>query len=460
MSNVIRTALVVFGCTVGIVVSVRAGNQDSVFLGNQAAMSAGAVTAVSRGGEAAWYNPAGLGGSSLNSVDASASAFMLRIRNIPSILDTRLDADHSLNVGLSSVEILSIPSALVYTRRLTDNLWAGLAVFVPEQDRLRLRDRDDTSLTLANGVQVDYRQAVGLSGEETAYYIGPSVGWAVQEGLRLGASMFVVYQTYQQELQAWTDLQASADGVSARGFSLFDEEYSASRIGLQAVLGAQWDVGAWSMGATFRSPVLVLHESGEFSSLWQDATAGIVGETGSIIVDDAGKRFSETGFRLATPARLHLGIAWAFEGGWISLDADVAHPLDGDTDLGTEDRTWVVNGQMGTRFSLSESFAMGLGVFTDLSPLSRPSTGELGGQRTDYFGGTLGLEYRKRYAVQGEEDGDALTFASTFAFRYAVGLGEYIGIRSYPFDGGAIEGARLDITFHEVTLHIGSALYF
>lgn len=60
----------------------RAGNQRSAFPGGEAPMSAGALVASMRGGDAIWYNPAGLGGQKRSKIDLSATSFTYRLQRV------------------------------------------------------------------------------------------------------------------------------------------------------------------------------------------------------------------------------------------------------------------------------------------------------------------------------------------------------------------------------------------
>ena len=68
------------------------------------------------------------------------------------------------------------------------------------------------------------------------------------------------------------------------------------------------------------------------------------------------------------------------------------------------------------------------------------------------------------HRVSGRPDSEPLILATTLAIRYALGVGEYGGIRVNPFSTNPgvqrVEYFQRDALFHEVLLHVGSALYF
>jgi hypothetical protein len=434
----------------------HAGNQDSAFLGNVAATTGGAVTAVIRDGEAAWYNPAGLGGTGQQSIDASASAFMLRIRNIPRLTETELLDGSRLPVNIDSTEIFSIPSALTYTRALSDSMWFAVSVFVPAQDQLSMRHTAQRKTANAAGTEVDYRQHVALEAKESAYFAGPSLSGAVSPDVRIGGSLFIVYGSVDTSLEVWSELRGSTDREFV-AFGQIDTNSEASFVGAQGVFGIQANVGeGFQLGCTLRTPVLSFVEWGETVALAQESFSGTAELPASTAVEFDETDDSAGTFELAVPARLHLGAAWQGAHTWVGLELDVTHPLSDDPFF----ERWIVNGRLGGRTKLTESLTLGLGVFTDLSGSADPK--EEGADKIDYFGGTVGLELRKPFALGGENDGRDLIFSSTFALRYAAGVGSIVGSISRPFDdtGAASETRSIDLLFHEVALHIGSAVYF
>ena len=177
--------------------TARAGNLDSFFLGNEAALTGGAVVALTRDAGSVWYNPAGLGGLSRSSIDLSASAYVLRLQRLPGALETRLTSG-SHEEDLGSTEMLSVPSAVVATRRLSDDVTLALGIFSPVQDlfvtRTTLRTEDSVA-TEAGPLGFLYSQRIQLSSQAARYCVGPSVGWQVGPRLRLGLSIFAVYDT-------------------------------------------------------------------------------------------------------------------------------------------------------------------------------------------------------------------------------------------------------------------------
>ena len=108
-------------CLVLHAARAHAGNDDGVLVGNDAALMAGAVTATVVDGSALWYNPAGLAAARVDTVDVSGSAFVLRTYHAKELLS---GADGS-NSDAKVTEIVSVPSALTFVRKLAPGLNVG-----------------------------------------------------------------------------------------------------------------------------------------------------------------------------------------------------------------------------------------------------------------------------------------------------------------------------------------------
>src|SRR5262245_49466713 len=97
----------------------------------------GAITATTDDGAAVWYNPAGLGANLRDSVDISASAFVLRLRDMPGGLFAETSAGVEAR-DLADTALLSVPGALAYVRGLSPTLSLGFGLFLPVRDALDL----------------------------------------------------------------------------------------------------------------------------------------------------------------------------------------------------------------------------------------------------------------------------------------------------------------------------------
>lgn len=444
----------------------RAANQDSVFLGNTAAMTGGAVTAVIRDGEAAWYNPAGLGGVRRNSIDISASAFTLQFRNTPSYYRTVLP-DKVLDLDTETVKFQSIASALVYTRRFSEGTWGAFGIFVPLQEEFDLAEMQETDGTVDfNGDLLPYsfRQRAEESLVSQAYLIGPSIGSEIADGLRIGGSFFIMYGSASSRAHAWRAYELESPGGTSSGFEIQNTTEDATYMGLTGVFGVQYspkpDV---HLGLTARAPIFRIVQWGERTTLLQQSQAGPLfvpgtefepSNTSGFEVED----FSSWGFDMVRPARVQLGAAFDIDGAWVSIEGDLAHPAEA-TDA-TPEFDWTWNLRAGAMVPLTEKLSLGLGFFTDHAPTKPVRANSGGGEHIDYYGGTIGFELEKEYNVTDDPDGSTLTFSTTIAARYAAGVGYTTGYTGFPLNPEMDFSRRVGVTYHEVGVHIGSGLYF
>lgn len=433
--------------------TAHAGNQDEVALGNEAALTGGAVTAVTGDTGAPWYNPAGMASLTGNTVDVSASAFVLKHRSIPDALQTQLPF-LELSEDLSSLQVLSVPSALVFVRQLADGVTGGVGIFVPLQDQFTVTVSDAVQTTGRTGEEDGlFQQSFDLNFSRSRYAAGPSVGWAVTDRFRVGGSVFGIYESNSRESTFWS---AGASANGRRLFVLGQRSSELTVLGAQAVGGLQWEfVRGFHAGVTARSPILVLDAWGDTEVLANRSLSN--GRDDATV--DVTRRSIEVGedadFKILAPARFHAGVAADIGEGWISLEGDYALH-NGESAVSPKlDPIW--NVRAGARFPATESANFGLGVFTDRSGAKDPE--RVGEARVDFYGFAGGIELLTPYTIAGADD--ALVFSTTIGARYALGVGEAGGLRFTPLAQGPIANElTAEVLFHEVTLHLGSTLYF
>jgi hypothetical protein len=332
-------------------------------------------------------------------------------------------------------------------------------VFVPSQDALGLESSDRTEWEEAGAAgaltQVGYRQRVALSATSQQYFIGPSIAWEPLDGFRIGASLFAVYARSEARSSVLEEVATTAGGGS-RAFVGTSSEYKSTAIGGQAAVGLQWEPGAgWALGVTFRTPLVRIAEWSDTYDLELLARVGGIFDPQEAAVTPVTTSDTFTGFEAIEPLRVHFGVSWAWQGGWVSVEGDVRAPFGEPADLDRQELTW--NLRTGMRWVVDERWAFGAGLFTDRSPAPRPR--EFGELRVDYYGLTTGVELRTRFDLEDNPDGDALIFASTFGLRYAIGVGEAGGLVA-DLTQNTQRIDRVDVIFHELALHLGSALYF
>jgi hypothetical protein len=167
---------------------------------------------------------------------------------------------------------------------------------------------------------------------------------------------------------------------------------------------------------------------------------------------------------MAAPARLW----WSaeFETGRVrfAFEGDLRHPIE-DSSCGgaplprctSGADKWVANAHAGFIVRATSNFWVGAGAFTDMGGWDLQKSG----QSIDYFGGTLGVQFRSPAVIKLRGNADPWDLKTTLAARYAVGIGQ-------------IEGSVLDLTaltitpnptpgsltYHEVSINVATSLEF
>lgn len=446
--------LVAFASLVLVSARAVAGNDDGVLLGNEAAMTGGSGGAIASDGTGAWYNPAAVAGVERDSIDVSGAATMLRIGETPSLL-TSATGRHADG---GYFELTGIPSAVTITRRLDCSTALSLGLWVPtltgHTDRVNL---DDPT--------VDFTARWQLVQQESSqnYYVGITLAGIATSTLRLGITLYGLYRQSTLVTHFFGGVEEPdpmlPGATRVRGAQGFAELESLQSVGLELGAGLQWEaVPGLFFGVALRSPGLQLGSLRRSTVSLFSAASG-----GTVDFDAADTSSLAPNVAPVTPMRLRVSAAWRFmERAWIGLDVDVQHELY-EPSLGVR-RHWLVNARVGGRFWLEENLSMGIGFFTDLSP--RDAVVRYGETNIDFFGGSIGLEVHTPHRLGPGENADTIVFAQTFALRYAAGVGTIGGLR---VDADAplmtdpmrrLPVATTGTTIHELSLHIGSALYF
>lgn len=422
----------------------HAGNDEGVLIGNEAAMSGGAVTAVTSDGSAMWYDPAGIAAVTRGQLDLSGSATVLRIAETPRLLSS---ATTGRTADGGYLEVIGIPSAVTLVRLLEPRLAFGFGIFTPQltnhTDRVGLTDSVAGLTSRWQLVQQENTQST---------YAGLSLGYQLSSNVRIGGTLFGLYR--QQTLSThFFGGATDADGndVFATGSSSLS---SLQSVGVELAVGLQWDiVPGLTLGVALRTPDLQL------GSLFRATSASITAtHPGELLFEPSDMSGLVPNVGPITPTRLRIGLAWRTQRAWLAIDADIAHELIVPA-LDIE-RRWVANIHVGGRYWLDENTAIGAGFFTDVSPTRRIT--QYGQTQIDFVGGTLGVEIRTPHELGPHEHAETLVFSQTFALRYAVGVGQ-IGGLSFSDASPTMQThdpLRTPTTVHELSLHLGSALYF
>ncbi len=428
---------------VGLITSrAEAGNGDGVLLGNEAAMSGGAVRAVTADGTATWYNPAGLAAMNRDAVDVSGSAIQVRASEEPGLISSTTG---ETNDG-GYLEVVSIPAAATLARRVEPGVTLSIGIFAQRYEVHETR----TGLDVASGANVAH-WTLSSSRSRSTYHAGGGLGLRIDEHLRFGISVFGVYRDSYDAFQ------------TAGVFELVDTNHLVARGGINRIrsFGAELGIGLqWEphpnvlLAFTARSPGLELATQIRSTTTEVDATLSDVAPDGlSFLPED--REAIAPGLAVLTPGQFALAIGHRFARGWVAAEIDVQPPLELDPVV---HRRFVWNVRVGCQYRVDDRIRVGFGAFTDHSE-GEPIR-ELGQTRVDFYGVTAGFEFRTPHALADAERGQTLVFSTTFALRYAIGIGEVGGLRFDPTRGTQRDTVPIGTTIHEASLHIGSALYF
>jgi hypothetical protein len=435
-------------------VSAYGGNEDTYLFGDHAALMAGAVVPTATGTAATWYNPAGLGGNDRGKLELSGTAFMLQLRRIPEMLRVTYPGGEDRQ-AIQSTRIYIVPSSLVWVRRLTKRLSLGLGVFVTEQDLYRFNGNIRRAPG-SPGLELD--MAGQLSGTVLRYHLGGSLGLLLTPRVRLGGSLFLVYEKNNEFRKLFAD--AASDGAYQSTFLQRLVDAETSRFSLEAVLGLQWQVASrWHVGAVVRSPRITFSETAA-----TDNSTSIVSRGASvpdvIVTNIDHTLLGSTGTGPTMPPRFVLGATRKTARTELSLEADVRPPIFNQLKA---DR-WTVNGRAGLLLGLNATNMLGMGLFTDQSGQAAPRV--FPDYRVDYYGATFGWRRLSTVKLHATERTSTLVFSTTVALRYALGIGDSTTLRFDYTNTGAtglverIDNERVGVLFHEVSLYLGTSLEF
>lgn len=415
-----------------------ADNYNPRLLGSRSSGMGGASIAAVDDSSAGLMNPAGLSRIDGNVFSLSVAAYSFDayrydnffVRDEPTqwrTLDYQL-AENQVRSDLVDTR----PASLMYIAH-GDLFSFGFSVLVPYSE----------ARTLEGGLQVELPNETtdaefSIIRNETIYYIGPSIAFALGDGstkVRFGLSAFYVYG------QSRSIFNSYVIASNIRGDLFSTLELSASTTGnshsLLFVSGIQADFGPLSIGAMIQSPSIPL--GGYFDTNLATSIQGApeFGTQNTITTAQL-----DGSFEIRQPLRVGFGTSLSLGVFTLAVDGSLVLPsdhsrFDGDRyelrrELGEppvrrfgvfppagreRSEQPVLNGAIGLEVAMSSMIKLRGGAFTSISSTKLGDGSELayGVESIDRFGGTLGLGVGFR----------GLETAITFA--YIGGEGEAIG---------------------------------
>ena len=416
-------------------------------------MMGGAVSALSHEAGAVWYNPAGLGANSRGRLQLSNFAGVVRIRSIDAGLVT-LGSDQRQEEDLNATEATFVAPAFTSAIRLRPGLSAGFGFFVTAFDSMLLRSGSNQTGTdndrLLTRLEADF--------SVTRYHTGPAIGWQVHPRLRIGLSLLGIYETETNRGLVGLDVESEARALRANLFLQAID--NPTRVGLESVLGLQWEaLDRLHLALVFRSPRLLVHESIDQTNFLSinGSVPGQVEATNIFQFDLSPRRPMSFGFY--SPLRLTGGMALALGKTWWTFEGDFSPGFDKSSGNIDYQPTW--NLRSGIKFPVDERLSLGVGLFTDRNPLGVQR--DFPRIRTDYYGLSLGGRYDTVVRLAEGQGPSNLVFSFTAGLRYALGVGKFT---QFTFDlrpdapNLFRTDTSSDVYFHDISAYLGSELLF
>lgn len=372
-----------------------AGAQSLPFGGRTAAMGG---TGIARGDDSAMplLNPAGLALVPHSTLSISASLYAFHHVDVPGFnadSDTILSPRGSIEIsqrGLASNTIESLPTSLAGMLHLPGAVHQVLAlsVTIPRSTSRRFVQNLDLALKDPMGrTGYVFRDALTFVENTAQYVAGLSYGVALQDRLRVGATLGINYapSLINSRLKRLS-LPSNASDFELRNDDYTRDSYS---VDLNGIFGAQLDVtDRISVGATFQTPALHLTGSWEVAQDTEisDPNAMAPAVTSSI------HKLREDGDAIdAPPMKLGVGVSFRQPDRWsIGLDAHASIAIKNDRRIkatrvissirsGEAPTVAIVeldeerrrlnrfNGSIGGEVKVGAETWLRLGAFTDLS---------------------------------------------------------------------------------------------
>jgi len=447
-------------------------NDRSSPLGGRSALMGNTGVALGRDGAAPFLNPATVVGIDDRRLAFSVNFLALQVNHFkdwhqPSNVDPRFGELSLGDRSISSSRITTVPSTICLFLSLSalkggagtpkddPTPWkGGRQKFAVCLATLESEDLVVPALSLheptAAGTAV---QALSLSRKWNRVQVGPSYSAQVNDKLALGASLQVAYTT-MSFIQDAASLTSAIDGTAVQ--SSLGAAGSGSSVDLTAILGATYQLGGVTLGASIQIPSL--HILGNYAATLHQ-TLDAEGTSAATIARGSGS------FRAKPPVRIAVGVGKVFERLTVeanasftfgyrealasSMSVDSTSTADNVLTTSSFQATYAartlptVNAAVGGEYFMSRRLSVLGGLWTNvtpfapLSPAPAPSLGNLVQGRAHRLGFSLGLG---SYG-----DGGELLFGTQLG--YGWGQSIVANLYSVPNDWSVVNSSNYSALF-------------
>ena len=442
-----------------------AGNSDEVNAGLDVTLTGGAVVAMTYTGAALWYNPAGIANISKASLELTGITMQIQIVKVPGLLT--IDSDPRAVSEGKTVNFTVIPQAITFTLKLRENLKLGVGLFNSSIRRSFVTEQ----ITTAPGITPEARAVGGQNAKIDFYHISAGLAgtFGNKQKVRVGGAFDIVVATARVDAT-----QAIFYDGGEAGFATGSTVTTDTGFGLQLKAGIQWvPIPEVRVGFSVASPSFAFVILNRFANTFGQSPSVDPNEPPPICdppnqpdcnaqaAGGAESRGASGGWWGVEPGNFRFGIAYVGNWGWVEADLIIQWRLrtpELDIDLQP-----VVNGRIGSAFRLTKFVNLGVGLFTDLSPIDRLEVAPFATSDVNFYGAHLGFLFSNRDVHPGRPDADEGKggFAIAIGFRYSHGRGQGLGIL-FPaqYDPSSITTTGANGKINEIAINLGANVSF
>ena len=441
--------------------AARAGNTDEVNAGIDVTLSGGAVVASTYTGAALWYNPAGIARIKKASLEITGITFQTQIVRVPGFVT--IGTDPPTESEGKTVNFTVIPEAITFTVVLKENLKLGIGLFNSSIRRSLLTEE----VTTAPDISPEVKAVGGRSSRNNFYHVSGGLAGTLgkKQNVWLGGTLdIVVGNSRIDSTRVFTFDQGES------GFVTEGEISVETSFGLQLKAGLQWaPIKEIRVGFSVATPTYAFVLINRFATTFgQSPPVGMPlppGDANAQAADGTQFRGVRGGWWGVEPGNARLGIAYVGAWGWIEGDL-VAQWRLRTPELGIDLKT-IVNGRVGSAFRLTRFMKLGVGVFTDRSPIDRIRVTRVATTDIDFYGVHLGFLFSNREVhpdrpdVERKQKREKVGLTIAIGLRYAFGRGDVLG-RFVPPQYDPSEAGTFPTSgkIHELSLNLGAKVLF